>query len=129
LCTNQLYSFQTSLFLGTSPPPPSSPTLLRNIVSPRPPCIAIYSLQCWEWQYLVKAKLVVQAEDMLTPTGYVPPPSNTAADMAHSAHSQHCGHTALSQGRRQTLANAPAFRTTKSHTLYKHTPTDISGKP
>jgi len=29
---------------------------------------------------------------MLTPPGY-PPPPNTIADTAHSAHSQHCGHT------------------------------------
>jgi len=40
------------------PPTPSSPTLLRNILfPPDPPCIAIYILQDWEWQYLIKAKV------------------------------------------------------------------------
>jgi len=49
-------------------------------------------------------------DDMLTPTGYPPPPpTHTAADMAHSAHSQHCGHTALPTQRVEdkTPADAP----------------------
>jgi len=40
------------------------------------------------------------ADDMLTPTGYPPPPptQQPARPIAHTAHSQHCRHTALPPG-------------------------------
>jgi len=49
-------------------------------------------------------------EDMLTPTGY-PPPSNTAADTAHSAHSTQPAlrpHRATSRVEDKTPADSPA---------------------
>jgi len=56
-CTNQFYSLHTSLRLGTSLPAFIAHSIAQYIVSPRPPCITIYILQHWEWQYPVQAKL------------------------------------------------------------------------
>jgi len=35
-------------------PTPSSPTLMHSNVCPRPPVVAIYTTQYWQWQYRVK---------------------------------------------------------------------------
>jgi len=37
---------------------------------------------------------------MLTPTGYSPPTQQPIWPTAHTAHSQHCGHTALPPGQK-----------------------------
>jgi len=39
--------------------------------------------------------VVVDDDDMLTPTGYPPHTQQPTWPTAHTAHSQHCGHTAL----------------------------------
>jgi len=39
-------------------------------------------------------------DDMLTPTGYSPPAQQPIWPTAHTAHSQHCSHTALPSGQK-----------------------------
>jgi len=44
----------------------------------------------------------VDDDDMLTPTGYPPPTQRPTRPIAHTAHSQPCGHTALPAGYKTT---------------------------
>jgi len=48
-----------TLCSGTPPHPVIAHTIAQCNVSPRPPVIAIYHIQYWQWQYRVKAKLLV----------------------------------------------------------------------
>jgi len=58
--------------------------------------------------------LALLDDDMLTPTGYSPPTQQPIWPTAHTAHSQHCGHTALPPGQK---AN-PCRRTDPTQTVY-----------
>jgi len=46
--------------LGTPPPPVIAYTIVQYNVSPRPPVIAIYTTQYWQWQYRVKDNSVAK---------------------------------------------------------------------
>jgi len=52
------------------------------------------------YSMLQNNQLVMMIYDMLTPTGYSPPIQQPIWPTAHTAHSQHCGHTALPPGQK-----------------------------
>jgi len=53
---------------------------------------------------------------MLTPTGYPPPTQQPIWPTVHTAHSQHCGHTALPPGQKTN----PRRRANPTQTAYAH---------
>ena len=53
---------------------------------------------------------------MLTLTGYSPPTQQPIWPTAHTAHSQHCSHTALPPGQKTN----PRRRTDPTQTVYTH---------
>jgi len=67
-------------------------------------------------------------DDMLTPTGYPPPPTQQPTwPTAHTALSQHCGHTALPPGQKTTPRRRAAREGAAacSPPLFTHPPTSI----